>query len=77
LAAYNNPDDAARASKRHMAFCDPFFVHLPRGRIQVEIVKPLYGDPYAVYHTSQGIKVHDWKPSSSDVDRINIWRPWV
>jgi hypothetical protein len=74
---YDNPDDAGRASKQKKAYCDPFFIHLPRGRIQVEIIKPLSGDPYAVYHTAHGIKVHDWKPGSADVDSIRKWHPWV
>ena len=75
--AYDNPEGAARASKQLKAYSDPMFIHLPRGRVQVEIIKPLGKDPYAVYHTAQGIKVHDWKPSSSDVDAIRVWYPWV
>jgi hypothetical protein len=69
--------EAAVRSRFEKAITErPVWIQLPRGRYQVDFVKPLRGDPYAVYHSAQGIKVHDWKPTSKMVDSITRWKPW-
>lgn len=42
----------------------------------MKIIKTRRGDPYAVYASAEGIKVHDWKPSNAHVDGITEWRPY-
>lgn len=74
---YGNWHDACKASRFEKAIGKTVIdVVLPRGRFKVRIVKPLRGQPIAVYHTAQGITVHDWKPSTAAVDRERYWRPW-
>lgn len=74
---YTTWQEAAEASRWGKAIsAQPITIHIPRGRYTVQIVKPRYGDPYAVYLTAPGIHVHDWKPTNSAVDRIRRWKAW-
>jgi hypothetical protein len=69
--------EAAQTSRWAKAIsAHPITIYIPRGIFQVNIVKPRYGDPYAVYATAQGIRVHDWKPTNTAVDRIGQWKAW-
>lgn len=75
ILVHPNWAEAARASRHEKAISkNPITVSLPRGRYRVKIVKPLRGDPYAVYATAEGIRVHDWKPNNRHVDEIREWR---
>jgi hypothetical protein len=74
---YPNWHEAAAQSRHGKAISKwPITVKIPRGTYKVKIVKGLSGDPYAVYASAEGIKVHDWKPTNTAVDRINRWRVW-
>lgn len=76
-STYPNWEEAARASKYGRAItAKPTTIVIPRGTFRIHIVKPLHGDPQAVYATAQGIRVHDWRPSSTYVDRIRVWKAW-
>jgi hypothetical protein len=69
--------DACKASRFEKAISkEVITIVIPRGTFKVRIVKPLSGQPYAVYHTAQGITVHDWKPTTAAVDGVQKWRPW-
>lgn len=72
---YANWHDACKASRFEKAITRvPTTIRIPRGTYRVKIIKPLRADPYAVYATAEGIRVHDWKPSNSQVDGIRQWR---
>jgi hypothetical protein len=73
---YPDWEPAARASRSRMAISEQITVRLARGTYPVKIVKPLHGDPWAVYANCQGLKVHDWKPDSRAVDRCRRWKSW-
>lgn len=55
---------------------NPITIKIPRGTFRVKIVKGLSGDPYAVYASAEGIRVHDWKPSNAAIDSIRRWHVW-
>ena len=77
LLDYPNWHEAAAASRHGKAISkEPITIKIPRGTYRVKIVKDRGGDPYAVYATSEGIKVHDWKPTAAAVDRIGRWHVW-
>ncbi len=74
---YPNWHEAAEASRHGKAISkEPITIKIPRGTYRVKIVKGLSGDPYAVYASAEGIRVHDWKPSNAAVDRIRRWHVW-
>ena len=73
---YDHWSTAARVSKDGDAVSDLITRRLDGGRVlDLEIVKPLYGEPYAVYHSSPGIRCHVYKVSSQDVDGMRRWKP--
>jgi hypothetical protein len=69
--------EAARRSRMEKAITErPITITIARGTFYVDLVKPLRGDPYAVYHSAQGIRVHDWRPTNKMVDETTRWKPW-
>lgn len=76
MEIYPDWEAAAKASKWRKAVSTPVTITIPRGTFRMEMVKPLHGDPYAVYATAPGIRVHDYKPSTREIDRIRRWKPW-
>lgn len=74
---YPDWQSAAQASREGKAISAyPITVLIPRGTFRVLVVKPRYGDPYGVYATAPGIRIHDWKPSNLLVDRTRHWKAW-
>lgn len=68
-------EDATRRSRQGRAASVARFITTPRGRFLVDIIMG-DGSPYYVYHTSPGIKVHDARPSSGEIDAERKWRPY-
>jgi hypothetical protein len=67
-------EEAARASVFDKAVSDSFKQDVGAGRIvEVEIIKPLHGDPWAVLART-GFPAYGWRPNTSDVDRVRRWK---
>ncbi len=74
---YSDWEAAASASRERRAISmEPITIRIPRGTYRVLLVKPRYGDPWAVYASASGIKVHDWRPTNAMIDRIRHWKAW-
>lgn len=75
---YPDWEPAAKASRSRLAVsAHAIKTRLPGGRVlEVEVVKPLFGDPYAVYRSAQGIRVRHLKVTARDVDSIRRWKAW-
>jgi len=74
---YTDPDTAARKSKQGRAISQPpFFIVTARGKFLVQICYPLSGSPYPVYKSANGIRVHDYKLTSKQIDAVKEWKPW-
>ena len=74
---YGNWYNACKQSRFEKAISKEVIkIIIPRGIFMIRIVKPLRGQAIAVYHSAQGITVHDWKPDTAAVDRVRYWRPW-
>jgi hypothetical protein len=72
---FDHWSSAAKASKDGKAVSDRITRALDGGRVlDLEIVKPLYGEPYAVYASAPGIKVHSYKLTARDVDGVKRWK---
>ena len=72
---YADFQKAARESRTQKAISEPIKAKIA-GRsdlINIRIVKPLYGDAYAVYGTAPGIVVVGFKVSVRDVDNVKRW----
>lgn len=76
-AVYPDWQPAAEASRERKAIsAQSITIRIPRGTFRVLLVKPRYGDPWAVYATAPGVKVHDWKPTNLLIDRTRRWKAW-
>jgi len=74
---YTDWQSAATASRESKAISAyPITIRIPRGTFRILLVKPRYGDPWAVYATATGIRVHDWRPTSLMIDRTRHWKAW-
>lgn len=74
---YTDPDLAARKSKQNKAISQPpFFITTSRGKFLVQICYPLHGSPYPVYKSANGIRVHDYKLTTKQIDAVKEWKPW-
>jgi hypothetical protein len=74
---FPSPDDACRASSSRWAIGGTRTISTPSHPKGV-VVCIKYGDgsPCYVYAGAPGIRVHDARPSSGDVDAEHKWRPW-
>jgi hypothetical protein len=75
---YPDWEPAARASRSRLAVsARPTRVEIPGGEVlEIRIVKPLFGDPYAIYASSASIRVRHYSVTAKDVDRITRWKAW-
>lgn len=77
MTFYDDWSTAARASKHKMAVSERVTRVLDGGEVlNLELVKPANGDPYAVYATAPGVRCHRYKPSHREIDSIRRWKPW-
>lgn len=74
---YPSPDEACRASRARWAVSDPIRIQTPSHPTGV-LVAVKYGDgsPYFVYDGSPGIRVHDARPTTGQVDAVKRWKSW-
>ena len=74
---YTSPDDACRDSRMGWASSDPFRILTPSHPAGVlACIKWGDGSPHFVYYASPGIRVHDRKPTSAEVESQKRWRAW-
>lgn len=69
---YDNWEDACKHSKWNRAVGEGYITY-KNARVHVEIIKPLYEDPYIVYYHT-GIKIR--KATTRETDRIRKWKSW-
>lgn len=71
---YDDYDEAARASQHRKAIsAETFTVDTPKNRRRLRIVKPLGGDPFAVFSNVNSLRCNEWDPSYAFVSAITEW----
>lgn len=74
---YDDWSTAARASLFGKAVSDRIRRELDGGRVlELEIIKPLHGEPYVVYASAPGIRCHTYKLTPRDIDTMRKWHAW-
>lgn len=79
VEVFDSWEEAARKSKMKMAVSEPFFepvyskTRKKTEMVRVEIIKPLFGDPFVVYATTM-FKVR--KAAAKECDGVKKWKSY-
>lgn len=77
MTTFDAFEDACRGSKARLAVSvETFRVDYHGMRREIELIKPLYGDAYAVLRGG-AIRLRDYKPPTFLVDSVKRWKPYV
>lgn len=74
MITYQSAAEAARASKFRKAISkDTMAVPTRKGTRYVRIVKPLHGQPVAVYRSCPALECREYSLTTKEIDSVSEW----